>query len=171
MTTYERADDDTVRLLQQVMKKHHKPLLDAGVTVQVLTAEPALKHGGYPAYAMVRIMQLKARVAGQCDAEIVIDGGRWPLIKEQHEAILDHELTHLELVMSDTFDDARKRLPKVDDSGRPRLKMKKHDHHFGWFDDVAERHPKHSIECQQAEQLVAEKGQLYFAFVKQTRAA
>ena len=50
-----------------------------------------------------------------------------------------------------------------DDIDRPLLRIRKHDHQFGWFDAVARRHGKHSIEVQQAHQLTAmdELRQLY----------
>lgn len=166
MSTFTIADDDTLRLFDVAMKTHHTRLVTAGVRVSVIAAaapidedtnEPvgeALKHHGYPCMACVRIIKHSDRVQGMADAEIKIDGDRWPLLsREEKIAVFDHELTHLELVGD------------VDDGGRPKLKMRLHDHQLGWFDEVAERHGKFSIEQQQAQQLVDDCDQTYFAFM------
>lgn len=51
----------------------------------------------------------------------------------------------------------------------PGLKMRRHDFQVGWFHEIAERHGKESIELMQAQQLFDERGQLYFAFIKQPK--
>jgi len=42
--------------------------------------------------------------------------------------------------------------------------MRKHDHQFGWFDAVAQRHGEASPEVRQARVLMESSGQLYFDF-------
>ena len=169
MTTYERAQDSTCDILAGVMDEFHPHLRDASVVVDILlahaatdangdTSGPALRLHGYPCCATIRIVGLKDRVAGRGDAEMLVDGDRcdtWS--DEQLRAIFDHELTHLELQVSDQGNVRR------DDIDRPLLRIRKHDHQFGWFDAVARRHGKHSIEVQQAHQLTAmdELRQLY----------
>jgi len=169
MTTYARAQDSTCEILADVMDEFHPHLRDAGLVIDLLLAHaatdvngdtngPALRLHGYACYATIRIIGLKDRVAGRGDAELLLDGDRcdtWS--DEQLRAIFDHELTHLELQVSDQGN------VKRDDIERPLLRVRKHDHQFGWFDCVARRHGQHSIEVQQAQQLtaMAELRQLY----------
>lgn len=169
MTTYALASDDLKDTLTSVMDEFHPHLRDAGVNVDILLAHattdangdtngPALRLHGYACCATIRIVGLKDRVAGRGDAEMLVDGDRCDTWSEdQLRAIVDHELTHLELQVSDQG------TVKRDDIDRPLLRIRKHDHQFGWFDCVARRHGKHSIEVQQAQQLtaLAELRQLY----------
>lgn len=157
MTVYQRETAAMRKSLTAVMKAYHPGLVDAGVTVDLIRVHastdangdpkgPALKHGGYQAAAVVRIVGTKERVAGRGDAEIVVDGDRWDEWNdEERAAIFDHELTHLELkTIGETATVDR------DDLDRPKLKMRLHDRQFGWFDAVARRHGKHSVEVMQA---------------------
>ena len=52
----------------------------------------------------------------------------------------------------------------LDECARPKLKLKKHDRQFGWFDKIAERHGHASGEVRQALKLFTEARQLYFDF-------
>ena len=155
MPHFRKGNDHECELLSEVLEKHHPELHDAELIVDVLVAfatkneqgeprGPALSHGGYPAIATVRINSLKQRVLGGGDALVTLDGDRWgdfsPL---QQRAILDHELTHLELVEGEEGG------VEGDDIGRPRLRLRKHDHQFGWFDDVVRRHGANSVEWSQ----------------------
>jgi hypothetical protein len=64
-----------------------------------------------------------------------VDAYRWPELDELTQvAVLDHELTHLELVTDDEG------TVKYDDYGRPKLRMRLHDICHGWFSEVAKRH-------------------------------
>ena len=138
-----------------MLEKHHPELHDAELIVDVLVAfatkneqgeprGPALSHGGYPAIATVRINSLKQRVLGGGDALVTLDGDRWGDFSSlQQRAILDHELTHLELVEGEGGG------VEGDDIGRPRLRLRKHDHQFGWFDAVVRRHGANSVEWSQ----------------------
>ena len=164
-TTYEKANIEVVETLDEVMTLYHPHLKDAGVTVDVLLAhadpeseEPAVKAHGYEAAAVVRNINLKDRVKGNGDVEIVIDGDKineWSLT--QLKALLDHELTHVELARD------KYGAIKRDDLDRPKLTMRLHDRHFGWFDGVARRWGFDSFEVQQATEMVKdwEFAQLY----------
>jgi hypothetical protein len=171
MPTFTKPSDDDVRLLAHTMRMHHLPLERAGVRVDLLVAEakrdeggdpvgPALKHRGRACLATVRIVPARDRVQGLADAVITIDGDRWVLLsKPEREAVLDHELTHLDLV-------TKAEEVQRDDGDRPKLKMRQHDVEFGWFVEVADRHGKHAQEVQQARALVVgEGGQILFAFL------
>lgn len=159
MPTYCRAMKETAAQVRRVMKAYHGPLDEACVTCDVLMAHakcdangdpvgPAVTLGGYACIAKVKLMPVKDRAAGRADVEIVLDGDRWDeLSAEEQDAVIDHELTHLELVVDD---DGLRR----DDLDRPKLRIRKHDHQFGWFDSVVRRHGAVSIEWQQHSQFM-----------------
>jgi len=154
MPTYRKASAEVNQIVEEMVEKFHGPLRDAGVQIECLFAYaltddngdstgPALKLGGYPCNAVVRVLNLKDRTVGRGDAEIVIDGDQWDTWDdEQKRALIDHEIEHLELK---TDDDGVIR----DDLGRPKLRLRKHDHQFGWFDSIARRHGAASFEVQQ----------------------
>lgn len=160
MATYERAQKSVLEQVNRVMHRYHGPKEEAGVTVNVLMAlptvdgeeeptGPAITVNGYKALAKIKILGLKDRVAYGFDAEMVLDADNWELCSdEQQNAIIDHELSHLELMVDD--DGGIKR----DDADRPRLRMRKHDYHFGWFADVAHRHGENSLEVRQAREML-----------------
>lgn len=163
-TTYHQPaeESDYCTVLENAIAKHHPLLKKHGVTVDLLEARPeyddngqpkaaALKLGGYPCTAVVRIVNQADRAKGLADAEIKIDGHWWDSADyEEKMALLDHELTHLQLVMDGDH-------VKRDGSERPKLKTRKHDRQMGWFDEVAERHGKASQEHQQARELLTKK--------------
>jgi hypothetical protein len=152
MTTYLAADDDSLRLLAEARAKYHPVLDEVGVTVSLVMAiaavdkegnktGPAIKVRGLPAYARVRIRKHLDRVQGSADAEIVLDGDEWTFFsRERKLAVLDRELTRLELVI----DDEGK--PAVDDGGRPVLRFRQYDFEVSGFHEVLERHGAASTE-------------------------
>lgn len=164
MSTYERADKEATALLRVIMKDHHPELAERQVTVDLLFAYgpvneagqkvgPAIKHHGFEAAGVCRITNLKDRAKGLADAEIVVDGDRWPNWGlARRRALLDHELTHLDVSLED------------DDLKRPKLRLRKHDFQFGWFAAVAERWGADSFEVEQATGIVQSTGQLFFKF-------
>lgn len=159
MSTYTKAPEDVCSHAQAVMGRYHGPMHEVGVTVKVLMAHPpvdknddatgpAISVGGYPALAKIRVLSLKDRVAYGFDTEMVLDADHWDECSdEERDAIIDHELSHLELKLKEGA------LVR-DDSGRPCLRIVKHDYQFGWFADVARRHGEASIEIQQARKML-----------------
>ncbi len=137
MPTYQKADD-ILPDVEVAMEKYRPDLVEAGVTIEVLTAHgdaPALKHHGYPAAAIIRAMPQKDRAAGSADVRLVINAGWWEeASKRQREALLDHELTHLELQRDENG------TVKTDDCGRPKIKIRSHDFQVGGFEEVVKRH-------------------------------
>lgn len=139
-TIYSKPDPDTVAFVASVMEDYHDRLSNHGVRVDVLWAEssddtPALKHNGYPAVAMIKVNDVKGRLRGLADATILLDKSTWDATPEPRRvARIDHELTHLEI----QFEDQGR--PKLDDAGRPKLKLKPHDFQIGVFDQVLARH-------------------------------
>jgi hypothetical protein len=167
MKTFSQAPDVT-DAIDAVRAEHHEELTD--VTIAGLFAFdtesslPVLKHQGYAAGAVVRITPLKDRALGVADATIVVDRAGWLALSAcQRNALIDHELTHLE-VKTEEEEGAKEPVPVFDALGRPKLLMRKHDHQFGWFDEVAQRHGEASPEVRQARVLMESSGQLYFDF-------
>lgn len=155
-TTYQQAEGDVLKVLNEAIEKWHQPLKEAGVEIGVLMATneagAAVKHGGYPAFATVKIVSLKDRVLKKCDAEILIDQYEWDQMKPQHRlAVVDHELTHIEL--------AKEPLSSriiLDDLGRPKLKTRKGDWNGGdGFAEIVERHGDYSAEVENSRRVAA----------------
>ena len=164
MALYAPGSDELVEQVEAVAAEYHKRLVDAGLAIDVLEVRPktdeagfpieerALKVSGYPCYATIQILGPKDRGAGRGDVLLCIDAYQWPELSEATQvSILDHELTHLELVTDSEG------TVKLDDYERPKLKIRLHDWQCGWFADVAKRHGVASIECQQAHDLVTER--------------
>lgn len=187
--TYEQPGAEMLELLERTIEECHERLLDADVRVQLLVARgptdgdgelvgPALKHHGIAALGLTKINSLKHRVAGLGDAEILIDGDAWEDMSDRRRvALLDHELTHIEVVYEvrrkrkkkgDVEDAEPERTaglearPKLDSAGRPKLRIRHHDHTHGFFDEVARRHGSDSHEVEQARRFAAQTGELYF---------
>lgn len=152
--TYSKPTPDCLRIVAETLDKYHPALAEIGLRIDVLMVHaprdaeghatgPALQSkSGAPAAACVSVVKLKDRVKGAGDAEILFDGDRYPKWKERTiAAIADHEIEHLE------FDG------KVDDIGRPKLKLRPHDVEFGWFDAIARRHGDASVEVLQAKRV------------------
>lgn len=164
---YSAAPADVVQRLNAMKAKFHPDLQQHGVTVGVLMVvedaedpEPCLTVGGYPAVAKVKITACRLRAHGLPDAQIDIDLVSWHGLGDaEQDAVLDHELTHLEI------DFYRKSgQPKRDSCDRPKLRLRLHDHQYGWFSGVAERHGEASLEVQQYRRHVCEHNQRWFPF-------
>lgn len=167
--TYERQiDNDVTELVAAVREEHHRYLEGADVTVDVLMVSdideesgevlPALTLHGYPAAATIKIVGPAQRALGQADALMMIDVVSWrELPPAGRRALIDHELTHLEVVCG------KKGEIKRDDSGRPKLKMRLHDYEIGGFREVIERHGKAAPEVITAKSCT-ENGQYFWDF-------
>jgi hypothetical protein len=154
MAWYQKADDELYNEVASVMRQYHLPLVDSGVHVDVIVARsedtPPIVVRGIECAATVRITSTRERALGIGDAVITINGELMPTWStRQLHAVIDHELTHLELKM-----DKKTGQPKVDDQDRPMLKIRLHDREFGWFDCVATRWGADSFENSQARELI-----------------
>jgi hypothetical protein len=158
-TTYQTADDDVRDTLTEVMRKYHPGLAAADVQVGILMASNpegnAVTHGGYPAFAKIKVVSLKDRVSKHYDAELLIDESEWNRFRHEHRlALLDHELSHLTTVplkedeaTAALADDPKAPTWKLDDLGRPKLKTVPGDWNGGdGFRDVVSRHGAFAIE-------------------------
>lgn len=165
---FDLPDAEVFVRITEVMNRFHPELRDAEVTIQVLFARvgegetgPAVKApGGWPAYAVIRRVPLKQRVAGFKDAEITIDEVMWNELSEPRKtALLDHELQHLELV----YEGAEPGTPVAkDDWDRPKLKIRKHDWELSGFKVICERHPDAALEKIAAGEFNSKYGKVVF---------
>jgi hypothetical protein len=192
MSTYEKPDTDQIEALEHAMRSWHPKLVEAGVRVDLLIAfgpvdkegektGPAIVHQGIPCLGLCQITKVQLRVLGNGDALITLDGDRWPDLDEGEQlALIDHELTHLELVLEmkakiklvSTDGEAESEVcaqPQLDDAGRPKLRIRKHDFEVGWFHAVAKRHGRASQEVQQRQRFEDEAGQFYMWDAKPAR--
>lgn len=166
---YEKANATISKQVASLIEKYHPELVEAKVRVDVLLVHapasddedkpkpPALMHHGYPAAAVVRKTSLKERTKGHGDAEIVLDGDKWPdYSTEEQDAILDHELEHLVVKRDDEG------AIKADDRGRPMLKLKPHNWELGGFEVIIKRHGDAALEKQGCKLMADQYGQLLF---------
>jgi len=155
-TTYEAATEEVKSMVRTIMGKWHADLVKEDVRVGCIMAyngeSAAVKHGGYPAAATMKVVSLKDRVEKKYEAELLIDQTWWNEAQKKHrEALIDHELSHLELV-PDEEEGGFKR----DDLGRPKLKIKLGDWNAGdGFKVVVERHGDYANEVVQLKKVNA----------------
>jgi hypothetical protein len=171
-TTYQKCDEEVISISRRIIKQHHKELRETETRVAYLFAEsqkdqhgdplaPAVTVGGYPCAAKVKVIGLKERVDGRADAEVIIDVDTWKGMSDpEKDSLIDHELFHLEVKTDPDNGDY-----VTDDLGRPKLKLRKHDHQFGWFNIIAEQHGDASFEVKQAKVFADNHGQTYFGRV------
>ncbi len=170
---YSAGSSDVYSVLAHMQQEFHPTILDATIKILFVfddeeTSLQVLRHAGYLAAAVVRITPTKQRALGVSDAVIIVDRACWlAMSAPQRDALIDHELQHLDRCMTEPTEEDPKAHPAFDKLGRPRLRMRAHDHQFGWFDDIAQRHGEHSGEVRQAKELVASSSQLYFDFPPQ----
>lgn len=171
MKTYSDASDDLQSTINRMLIAHHPDL--RMVTVGALfvfdeeSGDQVLKHQGYPAAAVVRISPLRDRALKITDAVIVVDRAVWQTLSAaQKDAVMDHELEHLERVV-----DEETGKPKYDALGRPKLRMRRHDHQIGFFNDVVSRHGENAMEVRSVRALLQGCAQLPLDFGSMRAAA
>jgi hypothetical protein len=167
---YWKADQDVLDKLALAIAQWHHDLNTAKVKIGVIMAAnpkdgPAVSHSGYPALATIKIVPLKDRITKGYDAEMLIDATFWKTTTDPvRMALLDHELSHIELKKPKEKKPTKKPKPEegldedddniiagqsflVDDIGRPLLKSKKGDWNVGdGFAEVVRRHGPNAIE-------------------------
>ncbi len=155
MSWYSIANEEVNLTIQKVMKENHGELHAAGVTITALIARsedgPALKVGGREALGCIRVTKLTERTLGLGDALMILDGESmiaWS--SKRLQAVIDHELRHLMLAKNKRTGEI-----KLDDEGRPKLRIRPHDFEFGWFARTAELYGEESYEVSQAREIVA----------------
>lgn len=160
---YDHASEDVLQHIKTLRKKYYDYLESVTVGALFVSDEDGvscLEHQGYPAAAVCRIVPTRDRAAGLTDVLIIVDTAIWQGFDAKRKAaLIDHELYHIEPVVKDG-------VQKFDVQDRPKVKIRKHDYQFGWFDEIANRHGEASGEVSQAKLLVEMSGQLYFDFLK-----
>ena len=170
-TTYTACSEDINDLVKDVMKKHHADLFKENVTIDAVGARkdskregsvPALMLRGQRVLAKIGITSLQDRARGIADAKLTIDMFSWDTMPQAKKvAVIDHELTYLNLVMMRaTKKEPWRKGPKHDDLNRPVLKLRHHDWELTGFQEVVERHGEASVEASQFLAFKAEFGQL-----------
>lgn len=163
-TTYTTCSDDVTDLLDSVLDRWHKDLVGAGLTVNLLFANndtsDAVTLHGYPALAVIKINSLKDRVEGKSDCTLTIDEKAWLEMDEAGKlSLLDHEAEHVLLARS-----KKSGKVKIDDAGRPKLKLRKHDLVLGGFFSIIERHKTSAHEWQDLRKIQERMVQLELPF-------
>lgn len=148
-------DRDVFDSIERMRSKYHSELNEFEVTIGVLQVDrrkgddgewidgPLLSLHGYEAVATIRITSHLERLMDVPDAILTVNGERWrDLTDEQRDALIDHELEHLEIVRDG------ENTPLYDDNNRVRLRCRKHDWQMGGFHSVVRRHGTHAIEAE-----------------------
>lgn len=168
---YAKIDKDTKSIMDEVLKTHQKDLYSNNVKFDALfgyapvndegeQTGPALKVHGFPTNSISRIVNLRDRVKGNADAEIILDGDSWVnLTKEQKAAVIDRALQHFELARNIDGEVI------TDTHGRPKLKMRQADWALMMFNSIAIRHGAASPEVEQLKIFTDKCSQIYFPFM------
>lgn len=153
---FAEADKETVAFVNQILETEYPAI--AGMTSQIEIGvlfvssdkpdKPALTHSGYPAAATIRVVSEEDRAAGGPDVILSIDHDRWEELNENERyALIHHELHHLDPVKLRPSIDGGS-FCDVDNLGRPKIKLRRHDFEIGGFNTIVERHKDDCIEWQ-----------------------
>jgi hypothetical protein len=150
-TIYTPATDDVIEFVTAVwLDKFPETYgLDPRPTLSILMAasdkadKPALKHHGYPAAAIIGITSPEERVSGGTDLRLRIDSLAWSRMDERRrEALIAHELLHVQVETVPGTPD----LPRTDDYGRPKIKLRLHDWEVGGFSQIVDWYGDDAVE-------------------------
>ena len=164
-TTFEMADEATVRLMEKAMEIYHAELKRYEVKIGVIMAfgeedkegdiKRPIMNQGVPCAAKVKIVSLKDRLTKGMDIEILLDGFYWQELDEERKlAIFDHELEHIKLKINADGELDR------DSLKRPKCLLKNDE--LGWwgFSAIAERHGVNSQEYLSLQQILLKYGHI-----------
>lgn len=166
--TYTKAEPEVMNLLLDVLRRHHKELIDLQIRIGVLMVRPprtvngepkgaAIKVRGVPAAACMWLTTAKDRVHMPYDAIIEIDADRWDRLGDKERAaLLDHEVTHI-VVLKDKNGGV-----ETDEDLRPKLRTRPDEWTLSGFAEVIHRHGEAALEWQAVNKLVDQYGQLLF---------
>jgi hypothetical protein len=163
--TFQKCPLDVMETIRRVMHEQHDRLEENAVKVVAIFAnagtdskgigKPAVKLHGKPCAATVRVTSLKDRTLYGGDALITIDEKVWDgLTDQQQEALIDHELEHLQIIVKDGQ-------VQTDDLGRPKLKCRPHDWEVSGFQCIVERRGEDALEALEARNFMANYGPLF----------
>jgi len=180
---YSLPDDEMNDMMRRVIHRHHPRLIKADVRIGLITqrkeqdgmAVPSLKHAGWPAAATVKPTAVKDRLLGMPDVVILIDRVAWDDMEQPRQlSLLDHELTHISILdeegaVVDVEPDGSMRAWKVDDAGRPVIKMRDHDWQAGGFREVIARWGRDAVDAYGVESVIEASGQARWEWTEKTR--
>lgn len=150
--TYWKGDAEVMGYVKKAMAQWHQDLEKAEVLVGVLMCSTdkedghALKAGGYPALATIKVVPLKDRITKNYDAELMLDAAFWEsATAERKLALIDHELCHLRLKEPKANQQNVKMIGDLavlyDDHNRPIIRTVPADWNVGdGFEEVVKRH-------------------------------
>lgn len=143
--TVEKATPEQNAALVKAIETWHHWMRDIELRVGLVAVRnedgPALTHHGHPCLAKVRRLGERDRLLTRLDAVIEIDAEAFDDLGDgQQLALIDHELTHLELVSD------RAGTPKLARDGRPKLRLRPDDYFLTGFFDVVARHGNEACE-------------------------
>lgn len=162
-TIYDNAPADAVTLLDRILRSYHAELIECGAEIGLTFASnakgPAVKRGGYPRAAQVKVCSQKDRLRKKIDAEITVDVAVWNELSDaQRAALIDHEAEHLRRIEWSAKkyaklveEDGNAVRWKLDSLGRPQLKTVNADVDVGdAFACIIERHGDAACEFRNA---------------------
>lgn len=164
---YKQADKATKKMLEVLMAEHHSELTDAEVSVDVLLVfetedDPedrtvVLRRHGHPVDAVISLTNTAMRTLGRADAVLFLDSAVWgKAVDEDRRGILDHQLQRLELRRDKNGD------VKLDEAGRPKLRLRLEDWAIAGFHAVVRRNGEHAPEVHAVRACRDEKSGQYF---------
>lgn len=162
MPSFDITTPEINQTVQSLIEANHPELVEANVTVDTIFAFDdkggfPVKTNGYPSAANIKISNLKSRVKGAADAEIVLDRDAFNSMSAiQQQALIDRELYKLSVKRD------KEGNIKTDDANRAKLGLKKFDYMLGWFKEIAVRHGADSPEVFQANILWQKDGRTFF---------
>ena len=149
----EKADVEVMGVLKHALEAHPE-LTKYRVRIAVLMVWPnidektgkpkgsALKHHGVPAVATVTLVNKEWRILGGFDVVIKVDAYEWCLLLEESQlALMDHELTHIEIAFDEDGN------PQAHDDGGMKLYLRPEDWVLTGFAAVIKRHGRHAVEA------------------------
>ena len=165
---YEKADDNVMAVMRDALSRYHPELHALGprVGITMITPNkdvenhptaPTVAINGQSCAATIRKVEPKERVQNNLDLEIKVDSYHWEkLSPAERLALMDHELTHVEIVRGSDGQ------PKQHDDTRPKLRLRPDEIYFTGFASVIERHGSAALEYQSLKNINDKWGQQFF---------
>ncbi len=148
MSIYTKAGTAINDMVNTLIDNHYGELAECQIRIGVLFAhprapmKPALTTNGVPVLSTIRKINLKDRVAGLPDAQIILDGPYWNdpnTTNDNQLELLDSQLYRLELKRDKT------RAIKTDDAQRPIITLKRYDYFIAGHDSIIRRYGNNSL--------------------------
>jgi len=169
MKIYELADDSVHDLLKEAISAYHNMIGKLEIKFGLIRVtsvdkkgepdeKPALKSSsGHAAAAQISLVSKKDQLSKNYEVEILFDGPMWDgMTDKKRLAILDHELTHIEIAKD------KDGHAKIDDlTGKPKLKLIPDQFHLWGFLDIAKRHGEDSSEVANMRSMAINHGHLF----------